>query len=274
MRRRLYFLLPDVVSARRTAADLLLARVEHRHMHVLAKRGTDLTELHEANPLQKTDLVHGAERGRDRRIGGCSRLFVVLTPPEFTLELATVLRRRSAAPQRMGAEPRRRGGPQSQLKRTQPIEAGRVLMVDVRRRGSRRSGSWCIAAIPKRAAAQWNRRCRRFRNDCTAGAVAPASTPLIAARWACSWPTPGSSRQAPHGACSFGRSRQDGTPRRRRRTPDPRSQVSRGSRAPAAAGARGSEQATGRGNALPPRSGRSTSGASLGDRGLSITSAF
>src|SRR5688500_11184033 len=32
MRRRLYFLLPDVESARRTADDLLLARVEDRHM--------------------------------------------------------------------------------------------------------------------------------------------------------------------------------------------------------------------------------------------------
>src|SRR5438552_2571485 len=36
MRRRLYFLLPDVESARHTADDLLLARVEDRHMHFLA----------------------------------------------------------------------------------------------------------------------------------------------------------------------------------------------------------------------------------------------
>ena len=63
MRRRLYFLLPDVDSARRTANDLLLARVEDRHMHFLARRGTDLAELHEAGYLIKTDLVHGAGVG-------------------------------------------------------------------------------------------------------------------------------------------------------------------------------------------------------------------
>jgi hypothetical protein len=48
MRRRLYFLLPDVASARHTVDDLLLARVEDRHMHVLARRDTDLGNLHEA----------------------------------------------------------------------------------------------------------------------------------------------------------------------------------------------------------------------------------
>ena len=32
MRRRLYFVLPDVESARRTADDLLLARIEDRHI--------------------------------------------------------------------------------------------------------------------------------------------------------------------------------------------------------------------------------------------------
>ena len=63
MRRRLYFLLPDVESARRTADDLLLARVEDRHMHFLARRGTDLAELHEAGYLIKTDFVHGAGVG-------------------------------------------------------------------------------------------------------------------------------------------------------------------------------------------------------------------
>jgi hypothetical protein len=63
MRRRLYFLLPDVESARRTADDLLLARIDDRHMHFLARRGTDLGELHEAGYLLKTDLVHGAGVG-------------------------------------------------------------------------------------------------------------------------------------------------------------------------------------------------------------------
>ena len=60
MKRRLYWLLPEVESARRTADDLLLARVEDRHMHFLARRGTDLGELHEASVLQKSDVRHAA----------------------------------------------------------------------------------------------------------------------------------------------------------------------------------------------------------------------
>lgn len=86
MRRRLYFLLPDVESARRTADDLLLARVEDRHMHFLAKRGTDLGELNEANYIQKTDLMHGA--GIGLALGGLGGLVlgavIVAFPPEGT----------------------------------------------------------------------------------------------------------------------------------------------------------------------------------------------
>ena len=63
MRRRLYFVLPDVDSARRTADDLLLARIEDRHMQFLGRRGTDFGELHEAGYLVKTDLLHGAGVG-------------------------------------------------------------------------------------------------------------------------------------------------------------------------------------------------------------------
>jgi len=60
MRLRMYVTLPDVPSARRLANDLLLARIEDRHMHFLARRGTDLGELNEASYLHKTDAVHGA----------------------------------------------------------------------------------------------------------------------------------------------------------------------------------------------------------------------
>jgi len=93
MRRRLYFLLPDVASARQTADDLLLARVEDRHMHFLAKRGTDLGELHEASYLQKTDLMHGA--GIGLAFGGLGGLvlgaMIVAFPPAGSPQLVTVL---------------------------------------------------------------------------------------------------------------------------------------------------------------------------------------
>lgn len=63
MRRRLYFIMPDLASARRMMDDLLLARIEERHIHFLGKRGSPMDGLHEANILQKSDLVHGAQLG-------------------------------------------------------------------------------------------------------------------------------------------------------------------------------------------------------------------
>src|SRR5215510_2647165 len=93
MRRRLYFVLPDVESARRTADDLLLARIEDRHMRFLAKRGTDLGELHEASYLQKTDLAHGA--GIGLAFGGAGGLLlgavIVAFPPAGNPQLGTIL---------------------------------------------------------------------------------------------------------------------------------------------------------------------------------------
>jgi len=86
MKRRLYFLLPDVASATRTADDLLLARVEDRHMHCLARRGTDLGELHEASYLLKTDLMRGAALGLvlGALAGVILGYMIVNHPPEGT----------------------------------------------------------------------------------------------------------------------------------------------------------------------------------------------
>jgi hypothetical protein len=86
MKRRLYFLLPDVASAKRTANDLLLARVDDRRMHFLAKRGTDLGELHEASYLFKTDLMRGAGIGLALGVLGGALLgaLIVHQPPDGT----------------------------------------------------------------------------------------------------------------------------------------------------------------------------------------------
>jgi uncharacterized membrane protein YeaQ/YmgE (transglycosylase-associated protein family) len=94
MRLRMYVTLPDVGSARKLANDLLLARVEDKHMHFLARRGTDLGELHEASYLQKTDTVHGAFVGFV--IGGlmgvlAGSLLVNFPPHGVSLELVAVL---------------------------------------------------------------------------------------------------------------------------------------------------------------------------------------
>src|SRR5689334_22379805 len=90
----MYVTLPDLASARKLANDLLLARIEDRHMHFLARRGTDLGELHEASYLQKTDAVHGDLTGLV--IGGVvgvlvGLLLVYFPPGGASIQLVAVL---------------------------------------------------------------------------------------------------------------------------------------------------------------------------------------
>lgn len=94
MRRRLYFTLPDVDCARKMMDEMLLARIEERRVHFLARRGTLPADLPEATVLQKTDVVHGAQLGV--AIGGVAGTFggllvVVFPPAGVPLQLVTVL---------------------------------------------------------------------------------------------------------------------------------------------------------------------------------------
>ena len=138
MRRRLYFVLPDVGSAKRTADDLLLARVDDRRMRFLAKRGTDLDPLNEAGYLDKTDIVHAAAvgLGLGAAIGALTGAILVAYPPEgMNPQLVAVLiGMLVGAP--LGAWTASMAGaavPNSRLRQFDAdIEAGRVLlMVDV-----------------------------------------------------------------------------------------------------------------------------------------------
>lgn len=63
MRHRLYYLLPDMQSARRVLDDMLLSRVEVRYLHFISDREPLTPELPEANFLYKTDVIHGAQAG-------------------------------------------------------------------------------------------------------------------------------------------------------------------------------------------------------------------
>lgn len=63
MRRRIYWLLPDLASARRAMDDLLLARIEESHIHFVASDTADLTGLHAANVFQTSDLIPAAQSG-------------------------------------------------------------------------------------------------------------------------------------------------------------------------------------------------------------------
>jgi len=94
MRLRMYVTLPDLASAKKLADDLLLARIEDRNMHFLARRGTDLGELREASYLQKSDTIHGAFVGMvlGGAIGVLVGLALVQFPPGgMSLQLVTVL---------------------------------------------------------------------------------------------------------------------------------------------------------------------------------------
>ena len=86
MRQRLYFLLPDLAIARTTLDELLLARIEERHIHFVAKDNQLLPDMPAANVFQRTDFLHGAELGA--LIGGLSGLIagslLLIFPPENT----------------------------------------------------------------------------------------------------------------------------------------------------------------------------------------------
>ncbi|MDG4549258.1 MAG: DUF1269 domain-containing protein [Candidatus Contendobacter sp.] len=61
--KRIYFLVPNIDVARVIVNELLIARVEERHIHILAKRDTPLEDLPEASFLQKSDFIPAMERG-------------------------------------------------------------------------------------------------------------------------------------------------------------------------------------------------------------------
>lgn len=135
MKLRLYVTLPDLASATRLADDLLLARIEDRNMHFLARRGTSLGNLREASYAMKTDTIHGAFTGMV--IGGVLGIVVGLLLVNFPiagtrLELVAVL----LAAMVGGALGMWIAGmvglqvPNSRLKRFEPeIEEGKILLL-------------------------------------------------------------------------------------------------------------------------------------------------
>lgn len=138
MRRRLYFLLPDIGRARRIVDQLLLARIEERHIHILAREGTSMEGLPAANLLQRSDVVHGIESGL--ALGGATGILAGLLtqlfqPPGFEAGGGAILAI-ALAGAGIGAWAAGMIGtdvPNSQLRKFMPaIEQGQaLLMVDV-----------------------------------------------------------------------------------------------------------------------------------------------
>ncbi len=91
--RRIYFLVPDIATTKLIVDDLLTAKIEERHLHVLAKRGTPLEELPEANLLQKSDFIPAVQQGM--ALGGTTGLLAglvaVVLPPASTVIAGGIL---------------------------------------------------------------------------------------------------------------------------------------------------------------------------------------
>jgi hypothetical protein len=135
MMRRIYFLSPDIETTKRIVDDLLLARIEERHIHVVAKRGTELEDLPEANLLQKSDFVPAVERGLalGGSAGALAGLVAIALPPASTVLAGGVLLGSALAGAGVGAWAGSLIGvstPSSRIKQfEEAIEAGHLLVL-------------------------------------------------------------------------------------------------------------------------------------------------
>ena len=103
--RRIYFLVSDIANTKRIVDDLVAAKIEERHIHVIAKRGTSLEELPEASLLQKSDFVPAVEQGL--AVGGTAGmlagLVAVMLPPASTVIAGGILLATTLAGASVGA---------------------------------------------------------------------------------------------------------------------------------------------------------------------------
>ena len=91
--RRIYFLAPDIAVTKRVVDDLILAKIDEKHIHVIAKRNTPLEDLPEATLLQKSDFIPAVEQGL--AIGGSTGmlagLVAIMLPPASTVIAGGIL---------------------------------------------------------------------------------------------------------------------------------------------------------------------------------------
>ena len=79
--RRIYFLVPDLKTASTVTDELLLARIEERHIHIVAPDGTELGDLPKASLLQTSDLIPAVERGL--AVGGVTGILAGVAAVSF-----------------------------------------------------------------------------------------------------------------------------------------------------------------------------------------------
>jgi hypothetical protein len=88
--RRLYYIVPNISSAKMIVDELLLARVDEGHLHIISSDENSLAREHlpEATFLEKSDFVPATERGvaiggATGLVAGCIGYF--LEPAAFSL---------------------------------------------------------------------------------------------------------------------------------------------------------------------------------------------
>ena len=97
MKRRIYWLMPHLASARWTMQDLLEAGVDSACIHFAAAEGADLADLHEANIWQTSDVVRAAKNGLligcglGAFVGLVAAALYPLVEDDITWELSAIL---------------------------------------------------------------------------------------------------------------------------------------------------------------------------------------
>ncbi|MGA7799923.1 MAG: DUF1269 domain-containing protein [Gammaproteobacteria bacterium] len=167
--RRIYFLLPDVGTARQVVDELLLNRIEVRHIHVIAHEGTAMEDLPEASFVQASDFVPALERGlaAGGATGVVAGLVAVSFPPAGLVLGGGALLGIALAGAGMGAllsSMIGAGLPSSRLEHfKQGIEAGKVLM---------------MADVPKDRVEEIEQRVRKHHPDVNIGGTEPTIPPF------------------------------------------------------------------------------------------------
>lgn len=81
MRRKLYFMLPDVEHCKQLVSELQQIDVGEKDIHVIAREDIPLEGLHQASVLEKTELKHGLELGVG--VGGVAGMLAGLLAVTF-----------------------------------------------------------------------------------------------------------------------------------------------------------------------------------------------
>lgn len=94
MRKRLYFLVPDVAVCNQLVTELQTVGVTKHDIHFIARNDIPLDNLHKASMLQKTELTHGLELGIG--VGGIAGMLggllaVAFPPPGLALGGGTLV---------------------------------------------------------------------------------------------------------------------------------------------------------------------------------------